>query len=125
MDLFVVGNKNFTQHIKMSSYKVNRVDDYEEWKDVDKKRHREVTRTKVSGSFILLYDDIAELDDFFDTIEAARASHPSKALEMTVYLNNFHTTATITATIKYTPANERPYFGRQKTSGFEVSIEEL
>lgn len=125
MDLFVVSNKNFTQHIKMSSYKVNRVDDYEEWKDANRVKHREVTRTKVSGSFTLLYDDAAELDDFFDTIEAARASHPSKALEMTVYLNNFHTTATITGTIKYTPVNDRPYFGKKKTNGFEVSIEEL
>lgn len=125
MNLFVVSNKDFTQHIKVPSYKVNRSEDYEEWKDVNKVRHREITRTKVSGSFTLIYDDVTELDDFFDTIEAAKALHPSGAVEMTVYLNNLHTVDTITATIKYTPANERPYFGREKVSGFEVSIEEL
>lgn len=125
MNLLVISGKDFTHHIKVPSYKVNKNEVAEEWKDANSVRHREIKRHKVSGSFTLLYDDIAELDDFFDTVEAAKLLNASAAVEMTVYLNNKHTTETITATVKYTPANEKPYFGREKLSGFEVSIEEL
>ena len=124
MQLFVVNGLDFTQHIKVPSYKVNRNEVYEEWEDSNYLKHREITRNRVSGSFTVLYDDVAELDTFFDTINNLKASSTTGAIEMTVYLNNYHTVATINAFIKYTPSNEKPIFGVEKISGFEVSIEE-
>lgn len=124
MNLVEIGGKNFTQHIKVPSYKVNRAEEYEEWKDANYRKHREIVRTKVSGNFTMLYDVIAELDEFFDTIETLKAASDTGAIEMTVYLNNLHTVDTITAFIKYTPANERPLLGKEKVSGFDVTIEE-
>ena len=124
MDLVVISNKNFTHHIKVPSYKVNKNDVYEEWQNMNYITRREVTRQRVEGSFTLLYDVISELDEFFDTVEAAKALSGDGSIEMTVYLNNLHITATITAFIKYTPANEKPLFGREPVSGFEVTIKE-
>lgn len=124
MQLFVVANKDFTRHIKVPSYKVNDDDVYEEWEDSNYNTRREVTRTRVSGDFTLLYDDIYELDDFFDTINTLKANSDSGAIEMTVYCNNTHSVKTVTAFIKYEPANEKPLFSREKVSGFSVTIKE-
>ena len=124
MQLFVVDEKDFTHHITVPSYKVNDDEVYEKWTDANYSDHREITRHKVSGSFKVLYDVIEELDDFFDTIEDLKAESDDGSIEMTVYLNNKHTTKTITGFISYTPANEKPFFQREKVSGFEVKIEE-
>lgn len=124
MQLFVVDNKDFTMHIKVPSYKVNDEDIYEEWEDSDYNTHRDITRTRVSGDFTLLYDDVDELDDFFDTINTLKESSDNGAIEMTVYCNNTHSVKTITAFIKYEPANEKPFFGKEKVSGFSVTIKE-
>lgn len=124
MELFVVDNKDFTHHITVPSYKVNEDSEYEEWKDANYKKHREITRGKVSGSFKLLYDVVEELDEFFDTINALKEESDDGSIEMTVYLNNKHTTKTVNAFIKYTPSNEKPFFQREKVSGFDVTIEE-
>lgn len=124
MELFVVNGIDFTQHIKVPSYKVNRDDVYEEWEDSNYITHREITRGKVSGSFTMLFDDATELEDFYDTIETEREASDCGTVDMTVYLNKQHTTAQITAFITYTPSNEKPFYGVEKVSGFEVTIKE-
>ena len=124
MNLFVIGNEDFTHHIKVPSYKVNKDPVYKEWTNLNDVKRRDISRYKISGSFTLIYDDITELDHFFDTINTAKELSSDDSVEMTVYVNNIHTTATITAFIKYTPANEKPLFGREAVSGFEVTIEE-
>ena len=124
MQLFVVDGKDFTHHITVPSYKVNKNQAYEEWTDSNYVTHREITRTKVSGNFKLLYDEIVELDEFFDTIEALKAASDDGSIEVTVYLNNLHTTETVHVFVSYSPSNEKPFFQKQKVSGFEVTIEE-
>jgi len=124
MNLLVIGNEDFTQHIKVPSYKVNREPVYQEWSNLNYKTRRDISRTRIEGNFTLLYDDPSELDHFFDTVNAAKALSGDESITMTVYVNNLHTTATIVAFIKYTPANEKPLFGREQVSGFEVTIKE-
>lgn len=124
MQLFVVDGKDFTHHITVPSYKVNEEQEYEKWTDADYKQHREITRKKISGSFKVLYDVIEELDDFFDTIENLKTESDDGSIEMSVYINNLHMVKVITGFISYTPANEKPFFQKEKVSGFEVKIEE-
>lgn len=124
MQLFVVDGKDFTNHITVPSYKVNKDDIYVEWEDAAYGKHKEVVRTKVKGNFKLLYDDIEELDDFFDTIEALKSESDDGSIEATLYLNKLHTVETVNVFIEYSPANEKPFFQKQKVSGFEVSVEE-
>ena len=124
MELFVVDGIDFTEHIKVPSYKVNRTPVYEEWEDGNYLKHREITRTRVSGSFTVLFDDVLDFDQFVLTIESLIENSDTGAIPMTVYINNKVITAEINAFIKYTPANEKPIYGIEKVSGFEVSIEE-
>ena len=124
MQLFVVGGKDFTNHITVPSYKVNKEPVTETWTDANYVDHSEVIRTRISGNFKLLYDDVSELDEFFDTIEAAKAASDDGTVTATLYLNNKHTVETAVVKVSYSPANEKPNFGREKLSGFEVTIKE-
>ena len=124
MNLLVINGTDYTQHIKVPSYKVNREYQYKEWEDASYGTHREITRTKISGSFTLLYDDISELDNFFTAVETLQAASDTGAIDMTVYVNNLHSVANITAFIKYTPANERPTIFGGGFSCCEVTIKE-
>lgn len=124
MDLLVIGGINFTQHIKVPSYKVNKTEVFKEWENLNHVKRKDFERYKVMGSFTLLYDNETELNQFLDTVKNLKAQSRDSSIPITVYLNDQHTTATITAYVKYTLANEKPYFGRSKVSGFEVSIEE-
>lgn len=124
MNLLVINNHDFTQHVKVPSWKVTKEPEYEEWKDGNYATRREITRTRISGSFTLLYDDISELDSFFDMVETMKAASTTGAITMTVYVNNLHNVETINAFIKYTPANEKPKMFAGGFSSFEVTIEE-
>lgn len=124
MNLFVMDGKDFTHHIKVPSYKVNKEPQYLEWEDGNYSTRREVTRYRVSGTFTMLYDDISELDDFFDTLETLIAASATGAIPITVYLNKLHTVETINAFVTCTPSNDRPLIYRGDLSSFEVTIKE-
>ena len=124
MNLVVIGGKNFTQHIKVPSYKVNKAAQWNEWEDGNYKKHRDLKRTKISGSFTLLYDDISELDDFFDTVETIQAAHPNGVVPIYLYLNNLHTVELANCFVKYTPDNSRPHIRVGGLAEVEVTVEE-
>ena len=124
MNLLVIGAYDFTQHIKVPSWKVNKEPKYKEWEDANYLTHREITRTEVSGSFTLIYDDISDLDFFFDTVDALVTASPTGAIPMTLYCNNIHNTETVNAFINFTPANEKPRMFAGGLSEFEVTVKE-
>ena len=124
MQLFVIDGHDFTNHIKVPSYNVNMEEEYEEWKDGNYTKRREITRSKISGSFTMIFDDNDELDTFLDLVWTQKARSDGGAITATVYINNTHSVQEITAFIKFNLPNERPYFQREKLSGFSVTIEE-
>ena len=67
--LFKIGDNDYTNHITVPSYKVNREKEEEEWVDVTKTKHKEIVRTTVRGDFDIYFDDINELYAFLDDIE--------------------------------------------------------
>ena len=124
MNLLVIANHNFTQHIKVPSWKVNKEPKYEEWTDANYLTHREITRYQVNGTFTLVYDDISDFWEFFDLVESIKASNPLGVVAMRVYLNNTGTTETINAFITYTLPNEKPHMNIGQLAEFEVTIKE-
>lgn len=126
MQLVVIDDLDLTSNITVPSYKVNKEQQYDEWTDGNYRKHREITRTKISGSFKLYFETVAQQDEFYDAIETMKASSDDGSVEMDLYLNNLHTVETgVHCFVKYTPANENPRInGDGKISGFEVQIEE-
>ena len=124
MELFVINGNDYTNHIKVPTYKVNKVDVTDDWEDSNHVTHKERLRKRISGSFTMLFDDATEIDAFSDIIEAMRDLSDDGTITATLYLNNYHTTEETNVFIKYTLKNEKPIYGIEQVEGFEVTVEE-
>ena len=123
MELFMIGDDDFTNFITVPSYKVNYGPVYNTWTDANYKQHRDILRYKVQGSFKLLFDTEEDLNRFLDDIynfeDITTGTVPIK-----VYVNNLSNQQEIDAFISFAMANEKPYFGVKQHDGFEVKVEE-
>lgn len=52
--LAIIGSTDITKHIVADSYNIDAADVYEEWLDGNYRKHREVVRSRVSGSFSVI-----------------------------------------------------------------------
>jgi hypothetical protein len=124
MEIFKIGDNDYTKHIVVPSYQVNRVRKTKEWTDSNGTIHRQLIRNKVTGKFNMRFDDASQLDAFLDDVEAHRDA-TNETVTVVVYLNNFHNIATINAFVSFDDLqNERPLMGRASVNGFSVTIEE-
>ena len=123
MELFMIGDNDYTQYITVPSYKVNYVPVYNTWTDANYTTHRDILRYKVSGSFKMLFNTEEELNQFLDDIynneDASGGYIPIK-----VYVNNLSNQQDIDAYVSFTLANDKPYYGIKEHEGFEVKVEE-
>lgn len=123
MELFMIGDNDYTQYITVPSYKVNYAPVYNTWTDANYITHRDTLRYKVSGSFKMLFNTEEELNQFLDDIynneDASGGYIPIK-----VYVNNLSNQQDIDAYISFTLANDKPYYGVKEHEGFEVKVEE-
>lgn len=122
MELFRIGDNDYTQHITVPSYKVNKKKVTKEWTDVTKTKHKDVERTRVEGTFSMLFDDVVELDNFLDDIENNTTS--GDYIHASFYSNNTHEVVESDFFIEFELQNDKPYFRLKHHEPFEVQIEE-
>lgn len=123
MQLFNIAGKDFTTFITVPSYLVNQDGDYIEWIDLNRRKHRYLTRSKVSGSFTMLFSNINDYYEFLNTINENRTAN-GYISGCIVYCNNIMTTETVDLFIDFMPADILPVIGTNDNEGFEVTIEE-
>lgn len=70
--LFFIYGKDYTDAIERASYSVNRSDVYKEWTDANGTVHRDVTRTRIKGSFEIGFHRQKELEDFITYMRQAK-----------------------------------------------------
>lgn len=123
MELFMIGEHDYTSFITVPSYKMNYAPVYNTWTDANYRQHRDILRYKIQGSFKLLFNTEEDLNAFLDDIY--NEEDPSTGtITVTVYVNNLSNQQDIDAFISFTMANEKPYFGVKEHEGFEVKVEE-
>lgn len=121
--LFMIGYNHYTKFIKMPTYKVNQKDEYIERTDANGKVHRDIYRTKISGTFTLMFTDIKDYQQFMNDIRIAKSNEGY--IYCTLYVNNISARAYGQFYIEMDPANELPYYGSKQVSGFEVTVTEV
>lgn len=122
MRLFSINGEDLTQYITVPSYNINSKDIYTAWVDANHVTHRDVTRTKVSGKFTMLFDEHNEYFEFLELIKKHKGA--GGYIPVSLYVNNLNTVVNVDVFMDMEPANTLPYFGIRKYDGFEVSIEE-
>lgn len=122
MRLFEFNNTDYTRRIPVGTYTVNRQPVYSHWDDADGITHRDVTRTRISGSFTVWFDSIPEQTAFFAALNAAMAANGY--LHCKLYLNNIDAVAETNVFVDYSVKNELPLLGRGKHGGTVLKITE-
>lgn len=120
--LFKVGNTDLTNFITVPSYIVNSKDIYEEYTDGNKKFRRKVIRTRISGSFSLLFSDKADFKAFLTLMKNSKTKEG--AITATVYVNNLMEVKSSTFFIEYDVADIAPFLGTKRVDAIQVTIEE-
>jgi hypothetical protein len=122
MEMFMIGDNDYTKYITVPSYKVNKNPITTEWTDVLKTKHQEVVRTRIEGTFSMLFDDPVELDKFLDDVENNMTT--GNYIHLKVYENKRRDLIESDFFIEFELQNDRPYFRIKTHETFEVQIEE-
>lgn len=125
MELFKIGNKDFTRYIKVPSYVINNVDVYTEWTDANRKTHRDVSRQKMQGTFSLLFSTESEYYNFIDTIKQYKDKGGGFVAPVSLYANNENKLLTdLEVFIDAEYADYLPVISFSENEGIDISIEE-
>lgn len=121
--LFKIGTTDLTGNIVQSTYAVNNLPIYKEYKDANEQTHRRFLRNKVSGKFQMVFEDIEDYGTFQALLENNRSA-TNHSIACTVYDNISGTTMTINAFIDYKLTAKQAFDLKEYYQPFEVSIEE-
>ena len=123
MYLFSINGIDYTSHITVSNpYTVNKEDVYEEWTDANYKKHKELLRSRVAGSFTMLFNDPNEYLSFLSLLNEMKEADGTTLASF--YCNNIDDVVTSRYFITCTPANEMPFMGVKSISGLSITVEE-
>lgn len=87
----IIGDTDVTKYVQEKSYKVDSVDDFNEWKDAGKHLHRGGYVSRVQGSFELVFIDGYEGEDAYGDFLALIAENSTdKRLTMSVTVGNLN-----------------------------------
>lgn len=100
MEFFKISTTDLTAYADIQNYKVNKEDEYEEWTDGNHIVHREIARTRISGTVKLGFYDSTSWTNFQTLLGTAR--NAAGYYPITVYVNNTGTTETINAFLDMT-----------------------
>lgn len=86
MVLFKIGSTDITDFMDTQNYSVNQCDVYTEWEDGNGTRHRDVYRTRISGTFSLGFKTAAQYQAFQTLLSTNRQT--GGYYPVTAYVNN-------------------------------------
>lgn len=122
MQLFNIAGNDFTKHITVPSYKVNKHDEYKEWEDENCVIHREIIRTRISGDFTMMFLNKESYYNFINILK--RNKDAGGYTPASLYVNNTDEVVDTKVFISIDPENAIPLIGNESHKGFEVQITE-
>ena len=122
MELFLLNDHDYTSNITVPSYKVNKAKETVEWTDITKTKHKEVIRTRMQGSFSMLFETVQDLDNFIDDIENNITT--GNYIHASFYDNKSRQLVEADYFIEFELQNDRPFYGVKAIDPISVNIEE-
>lgn len=100
MTFFQIGNVDLTEYANIQNYTVNKEDVFQEWTDGNWTDHREIARTRISGTVQLGFKTAQNWAAFQALLTAQK--NAAGYFPVTLYVNNTGTTETIDAFLDMT-----------------------
>lgn len=123
MELFILNGIDYTNHITVPSYNVQKEAVEKTWEDATYTMHTDILRWRLKGSFTIYFDSNSELDDFLTNLRNC-TSETDNYVDASLYDNLSSTLITSKFKFKISFANNRPYLGTKKHDGYNVTVEE-
>lgn len=117
-----INGTDITKYIQESTYEVNQEDVYEEWLDGNYRTHREVTRTKVTGKFEMVFVTESEFSAFLTLL--GNNTSASGVLAITLYVTNINTSASYNVFYEFENTSNRQINSNYFYKRFKMEIEE-
>ena len=121
--VFELNGTDFSQSVVSGSYKVNEEDVYDKYTDANGREHRNIYRTRVSGSFNMLFRSGKGYQDFLTCMSESKTKggyHPCK-----LAVNNKGTIVERDMFISFAPGREIDGSLRQKVGEITINVEEV
>lgn len=119
--LFIVaGVLDLTNFIEVPTYKVNLLDGYEEWTDMNKVTHHDMNAQKLDGTFSLKFHTIEDFETFMIVMKDYKKQN--RSYDCSVYAVNMLRTYNVEMFVDFDPPNIMPYFGVKDTDTIEVTV---
>lgn len=122
MEMFILEGHDYTSNITVPSYKVNKGKEIVEWTDITKTKHKEVVRTRMQGTFNMIFTTVEELDAFIDDIENNLTT--GNYIHASFYDNKSRQLVESDYFIDFELQNDRPFYGVKSIDPINVTIEE-
>lgn len=104
MIFFKIGSTDLTANADIQNYKVNRIDETEDWTDGNFIVHRVFKRTRVKGSFKLGFKNSTDWTNFQALLTSAISA--DGYYTVTLYVNNTGTEETINVYLELTNSDK-------------------
>ncbi len=88
MELFTLGYKDYTRNILLPTYIMNEQPVSESWQDANGITHSTTFRTKISGSFTMVFDSLTDYYNFMQELDAVRSQEENFYTVTGLYIVN-------------------------------------
>lgn len=104
MVFFKIGSTDLTAYADIQNYNINKADVFQNWTDGNWVDHRDMVRTRITGTILLGFKTAASWSAFLALLTSQR--NAAGYYPVTVYVNNTGTTETIDAFLDMTNATK-------------------
>lgn len=104
MMFFKIGSTDLSQYADIQNYNINEVDVFQSWTDGNWIDHRDMVRTRITGTVLLGFKTAASWSAFQTLLSSQR--NAAGYYPVTLYVNNTGTTETIDAFLDMTNATK-------------------
>lgn len=104
MVFFKIGSTDLSQYADIQNYSINQADVFQNWTDGNWVDHRDMVRTRITGTILLGFKTAASWSAFLALLTSQR--NAAGYYPVTVYVNNTGTTETIDAFLDMTNATK-------------------
>lgn len=99
IEFFKIGLNDLTPYMDYQKYSMNNVPVYQTWTDGNVIEHRNSIRTRIEGSFQLIYTSTADFNSFLTLMSSAIQSNGYYSVS--AYVQNTNSTESFEAFIEY------------------------
>jgi len=122
LNLFTLGGVNYSAHIIKDSYKVNKVEEFEEWTDANYVKHRYATRSKIRGEFEMQFIKQSDYAAFVTALASAQATDGTYL--PTLFLNNKNAAESANCFMTFEAGLTQDSNLQLRTPKFKVTVEQ-